>query len=248
MPLFHTLLGALGPASDEAVARLRGRSSRNRPHGPLDGVILFLHGACWAAGYEDVERPSSTLFAPRRPSLPIAVALDYHGNIDRQTLRGADIAVAYRHSRISTWARPASARRGPCCACCATGVAGARGRAPGVVIPSIMSATALEPLASIIAEARAAETAGDCDISVMGGFSYADSANTGMSVICLDWDGQARPRRRPRPLSARLRAATEGHRPAIPFLTVDEALADSSGGRRRGRPIVLLEHADRMNN
>ncbi|EIM26607.1 M81 family metallopeptidase [Microvirga lotononidis] len=250
VPLFHTLLGALGPATDEAVDHytreiIEGLGS----NGSLDGVILFLHGACWAAGYADVERHVIDAVRAAAPSLPVAVALDYHGNIDRQTLRGADIAVAYRNSPHidmgETGERAARAllrllREGR-----RPGLAVAR---PNVVIPSIMSATALEPLASIIAEARAAEAAGDCDISVMAGFSYADSANTGMSVICLDWNGREAAEAKAAAFSTRLHDARHAIASAIPILSAEEALADIERKPANGRPIVLLEHADRMND
>lgn len=250
VPLFHTLLGALGPAADEAVAHYTREIVEGlRGSGPLDGIILFLHGACWAAGYADVERHVIDAVRAAFPTLPIAVALDYHGNIDRETLRGADIAVAYRHSPHidmgETGERAARALlrflrggRRP-------GLAVAR---PDVVIPSIMSATALEPLASIIAEARAAELDRDCDISIMAGFSYADSANTGMSVICLDWDGQEAAEAKAQAFSDRLRAARTAIANAIPILGVEDALADVEQKPAQGRPIVVLEHADRMND
>uniref|UniRef100_A0A9E8CT11 M81 family metallopeptidase n=1 Tax=Bosea sp. NBC_00436 TaxID=2969620 RepID=A0A9E8CT11_9HYPH len=250
VPLFHTLLGALGPTADAAVAHYTGEIISGLARGgPLDGVILFLHGACWAPGYADVERHVIDAVRAAFPTLPIAVALDYHGNIDRETLRGADIAAAYRHSPHvdmgETGERAARAllrflREGR-----RPGLAVAR---PDVVIPSIMSATALEPLASIIAEARAAEQDGDCDISIMAGFSYADSANTGMSVICLDWAGQEAAEAKAQAFSDRLRAARAAIANAIPILGVEEALVDVERKPAQGRPIVLLEHADRMND
>lgn len=250
VPLFHTLLGALGPTADAAVGHYTGEIIAGLARsGPLDGVILFLHGACWAAGDPDVERHVMDAVRAAFPTLPIAVALDYHGNIDRETLRGADIAVAYRHSPHidmgETGERAARAlirllREGR-----RPGLAVAR---PDVVIPSIMSATALEPLASIIAKARAAEQAGDCDLSIMAGFSYADSANTGMSVIALDWDGQDAAEARAQAFSDRLRAARAAIANAMPILSAGDALADIERKPAQGRPIVLLEHADRMNN
>ena len=249
VPLFHTLLGALGPASDEAVDHFTRQIIEGlRKNGPLDGVVLFLHGACWAAGYEDVERHIIDAVRGATP-LPIAVALDYHGNIDRMTLRCADVAVAYRHSphidmgetgERATRALLRLLRDGR-----APGLAVAR---PGVVISSIMSATMLEPLASIIAEAREAEKAGDCDISVLGGFSYADSANTGMSVICVDWDGQAAAEAKAEAIATRLLGERKEIASATPVMTVDEALADLERCPAQRRPVVLLEHADRMND
>lgn len=247
VPLFHTLLGALGPASDEAVEHftqelLDGVAGARR----LDGIVLFLHGACWAESFDDVERHVIESLRAAHPDLPIAVALDYHGNVDARMLRGADIAVAYRHSphidmgetgeRVTTaLLRMIRQGRRP-------GLAVAR---PGIVIPSIMSATSLTPLAQIMAEAR--ETPG-CDISVMAGFCYADAENTGMSVICMDWAGQASAEARALEFAQKLhdlRAELSG---AVQVLTVDQALADLAEQPATGRPVVVLEHADRMND
>lgn len=250
VPLFHTLLGALGPAADEAVAHFTAELVAGlRGAGPLDGAVLFLHGACWAGGFEDVERHMIDAARAAMPGLPIAVALDYHGNIDAETLRHADIAVAYRHSPHidmgETGRRAAGALLRMIDEGRRPGLAVAR---PGIVIPSIMSATALEPLAGIIAEARAGEAAGDCDISVLAGFSYADSPNTGMSVICLDWEGQEAAEAKAERFSARLWAERRVISAAVPVLGAEEALADLAARPAGGKPVILLEHADRMND
>lgn len=250
VPFFHTLLGALGPASDDAVASYTreivealGRS------GEIDAIILFLHGACWAPGYEDVERHVIDAVRAAAPSLPIAVALDYHGNVDARTLHNADIAVAYRHSPHidmgETGERVASAllrmlREGR-----RPGLSVAR---PNIVIPSIMSATTLQPLASIIADARRMEAEDDCDISVMAGFSYADSPNTGMAVICLDWEGQGAADEKASRLAAKLRECRREISSAIALTSVGEAIEELERHPPRGKPVVLLEHADRMND
>jgi microcystin degradation protein MlrC len=120
---------------------------------------------------------------------------------------------------------------------------------PGVVMPSILSATRLEPLATIIAEARAKEASSDCDISIMAGFAYADSPNTGMSVICVDWDGQAAADEKARHFSWRLYELRHELLNAIPVFSPAGALADLAvAPGKAGRPVVLLEHADRMND
>lgn len=250
VPLFHTLLGALGPASDDAVAHFTSEIVAGmHGSGPLDGVLLFLHGACWAPGHADVERHIVDTVRQAAPDLPIAVALDYHGNIDELTLRNADIAVAYRHSPHidmgETGERATKALLRMIAEGRRPGLAVAR---PNIVIPSIMSATALEPLASIIAGARAIERDADCDISVMAGFSYADSANTGMSVICIDWDGQDAAEAKAATISRRLVEHRQALFAAVPVVSIDQALAAVDNRTRREKPIVLLEHADRMND
>lgn len=250
VPFFHTLLGALGPAAGEAIAFYTDEILRGLDQSDdLDGIVLFLHGACWASGYEDVERFIIDAVRAKVPDMPIAVALDYHGNIDAATLRNADIAVAYRHSPHidmgETGERAATALIRTIQSGLRPALAVVR---PNIVIPSIMSATSLQPLASIIARARQLEAESDCDISVMAGFSYADSANTGMSVICMDWTGEMAARRKAEQLSSVLYENRQALLAAVPVSSVDEALSDVERHPAEGRPIILLEHADRMND
>lgn len=113
VPLFHTLLGALGPTADAAVAHYTGEIVEGLGRsGPLDGVILFLHGACWAAGYPDVERHvidavRAAFWRCRSRSRSTITAI----SIARRcaaSISPSPIAIL----RISTWAKPASGRRG----------------------------------------------------------------------------------------------------------------------------------------
>lgn len=250
VPLFHSLLGALGPAADDAVTAFADELVQGlRGAGPLDGLVLYLHGACWAPGFPDVERYMIERARAACPDLPISVPLDYHGNVDAATFAAADIAVAYRHSPHIDMGETGERATRALLRMIETGeLPGLAVARPGVVIPSILSATALEPLASLIAMARAEEASGDCDISVMGGFAYADSANTGMSVICLDWQGQQAAQEKATRLSAALQAARAALSDAIPIWQMDAAIAEAARLRGSGAPVVILEHADRMND
>ncbi|MBY5974206.1 M81 family metallopeptidase [Ferrimonas balearica] len=250
VPLFHSLLGALGPAADEAVTAFADELVAGLTNsGPLDGLVLYLHGACWAPGFADVERHMIARARAACPDLPLAVALDYHGNIDAATLAGADIAVAYRYSPHIDMGQTGERATKALLRMIQTGkTPGLTVARPNVVIPSILSATALEPLASLTAQARAEEAAGDCDISVMGGFAYADSANTGMSVICLDWQGQAAAEEKAARLAEKIHEARAALFDAVPIWQMDEAIAEAARLRGSGAPVVILEHADRMND
>jgi len=250
VPLFHALLGALGPVSDDAVTYYTDELlCRVAETTPLDGVVLFLHGASWAPNFPDVEKHIIDSLRSVHPLLPISVALDYHGNIDRSTLSCADIAVAYRHSpHIDMGETGERATRALLRMIRSGQKPGLAVVQPRIVIPSIMSATVLEPLSMVISEARAMENNDDCDISIMAGFSYADSPNTGMSVICVDWAGQSAAQTKARHFASRLHALRHELAASVVILQPEEALADLARGHTPGRPIVLLEHADRMND
>lgn len=76
--------------NDELVAGLQAA-------GPLDGLALQLHGACAAAGIDDVE--SLHLEAARGvlgDAVPIVLALDHHANITRRMVAGSDAIIGHR--------------------------------------------------------------------------------------------------------------------------------------------------------
>ncbi len=249
----YSFLGALGPASDAAVdayaKEIAAHFRQTRP----DGVLLHLHGATWARGYPDVE--GSFLELARDAigaEVPLVVCFDYHGNIDGRTVEAADAAFAYRKSPHTDMAD--TGKRGAACLFHMLasgerpGVAVAK---PGLLVPSIFSATSLQPLADILADARRREDESETflDISVMAGFSYADSHNTGFSVLVVAGAGQDSAERVAAEVAAKIHAARrELYRPLPVY--------DVSGGVTRARqivkaaqkPVVLLEHADRLND
>lgn len=68
-----------------------------RAAGPLDGLALLLHGACAAAGEDDVE--GHLLDAARSAigdDLPIVVGLDHHANITARMVQSATAIIGHR--------------------------------------------------------------------------------------------------------------------------------------------------------
>lgn len=64
--------------------------------GPIDAICLDLHGAMLAEHVEDGEGTLLARIRSVHPDLPIACALDLHGNITPQMFRHADIMVGFR--------------------------------------------------------------------------------------------------------------------------------------------------------
>lgn len=258
-PIVFSGLGAVGPATDEAVDFYQNEICHAiaREAEELDGVLLFLHGAAWSPSYPDPE--ARMIAAVRRvlgPDKPLMVALDYHGNIDAATLKHATAAFAYHCSPHTDMAQT-GVRAAECL------VRTLRGEIrpvwaiakPHVLVPSIFSATALEPLATVIAEARTREreiAPRYLDISILAGFSYGDAPNTGFAALCVADDDQALAEATAEALSRRiwrerraLYTPVRVYEPAEAIAHVQDALVK---GRDRQGPYVLLEHADRMND
>jgi microcystin degradation protein MlrC len=119
-----------GPLSREAFDALAGRLAEGlRAAGPLDGVLLCLHGAMGVVGLRD---PDSALVRVVRervgPGVPVAVTHDLHANLTRARVELADILVAYDTnpprggargscSSARRWARCARRRPGGACRC-----------------------------------------------------------------------------------------------------------------------------------
>ncbi|MBD9528516.1 M81 family metallopeptidase [Paracoccus sp. PAR01] len=64
--------------------------------GPIDAICLDLHGAMVAEHVEDGEGELLARIRAARPDLPIACALDLHGNITPQMFQHSDIMVGFR--------------------------------------------------------------------------------------------------------------------------------------------------------
>ncbi|MCU7373239.1 M81 family metallopeptidase [Paucibacter sp. O1-1] len=93
MPLGRTVREVYERLRDEILADLQAAHAA----GPLDGVILVLHGAMVADGYDDCE---GDLIERARaivgPTVPIGVELDLHCHYTALMQRSADVIVAYK--------------------------------------------------------------------------------------------------------------------------------------------------------
>ena len=108
-PLLATFAISGAPVTDEAYATLRDDLiARLDAAGPVDAVLLALHGAMVTEGDDD---PDGAFLAAVRervgPDVPVVVSMDLHANITRRCIDQADAIVGFRTAPIST-----SGRRG----------------------------------------------------------------------------------------------------------------------------------------
>ncbi len=254
LPLVYTDCSAAGSASDEAFEHFRDELLAGlRQAAPLDGLLLFLHGAMTTPERPDPE--GNLLAALRRevgPGLPIMVAFDLHANLSPRTAELCTALFGFHFSphvdMAETGARAAR--------CLLARLAGrqdpqlAMVKVP-VVLPSIFTATGLAPLSEIVAESLALpeRSAGIIDASVFCGFAYADTPDLGFSVAVVSDGDLALARAEASDLAQRVwdRRAALLHEGLVEDL--DGGIAKARDlARRADGPVVLLEHADRLND
>src|SRR6202022_2636436 len=90
MPAGKTVKAVYEGFRDEIIADLKAAL-------PVDAVLLSLHGAMVAEGYDDAE--GDLIAHVRRvvgPDVPIAAELDLHGNVSRQKLENLTVMVLFK--------------------------------------------------------------------------------------------------------------------------------------------------------
>jgi len=255
VPILHSDGGAAGVADQAALTDLRQEIVAGLASlaGRIDGVLLHLHGAM--VTQEELDPDAVTLDAVRKvvgADLPVMVAMDYHANLDAASIAGATAVFGYRYSpHVDMGAT------GERAATCLIKTLNGEIRPsmaidrPGLILPSIFSATSLSPLNGLVETAQKQSTPSGpyADVSLFAGFAYADVPNCGASVVAVvdgsvD-DAKAR--------GTSLSNAVDLHRDA---LSSPAPVYDLSTGLERAlrvaetseRPVVILEHADRAND
>lgn len=149
-----------------------------------DGVYLSLHGA---AITEERAAPDLDLVRAVRDAArgaPVAASFDLHGNMNAGLAELLDFASAYRtYPHVDM--RQTAARvllRLDAIASGKSRLCGSIVRT-GMLLPSFNMRTAAGPMAEILAEAEAATSGPVIDVSVFGGFPYADTRECGASAM-----------------------------------------------------------------
>ncbi len=214
-----------------------------RRGGPWTGVLLDLHGAMVTEGVDDGE--GDLIAAVRKevgPRVPIAVTLDFHGNLSEAMVRGADLLHGYK-----TYPHVDMAERGvEATERLLDVIAGrirptAAFRKPPILPPLGSQGTARGPmrrLYDLAAEMERDERV--VSVTVFAGFPHADIPDAGLGVYVVT-DGAPDLAER---LAEELARTAWAHRHEFVHqgLSVRDAVA--RGRAADGRPIVLADMAD----
>jgi microcystin degradation protein MlrC len=211
--------------------------------GRLDGVLLDLHGAMVPEGLDDGE--GDIIAAVREavgPDVPIAVTLDFHGNLGRDMIGKADLLHGYK-----TYPHVDMAERGEEAAERLAQVIGRRikptaaWRKPPILPPLGNQGTARGPMRRLYDLADEMEKDPKViSVSLFAGFPYADIPDAGLGIYVVTDDDPALAER----LAGRLARVAWEHRHEFlhTALPVKDAVARALAAD--GRPIVLADMAD----
>ena len=216
--------------------------------GDIDAVFLSLHGS---AAVEGIERPEAELAKRVRkavgPDVPIAGTFDPHGNEDGEFLKYADFSLSMKYfphydGRLQG-ERAARllirAARGDYDSTTAT-------RKPGIITPTVLQWTGVDPWMSIVQRALVWEAREpDVFVNVFFGFPWNDSVDAGATVQVMTNNDRALADRIAEDLSDYMwRRRKELF--TIPISKPGEAVAKALEATSAGRtPIVLADYSDR---
>jgi microcystin degradation protein MlrC len=207
---------------------------------PVDMVVLALHGAMAAEGYDDCEGDIlGRIRAIVGPKVPVGAEFDLHAHVTRAMVREATVLVGYKeypHVDIPERAEELF-----------TLVADA---AEGRTRPTMAAwdcrmigtfRTTEQPMRGFVDRMMAMEGKdGVLSVSLSHSFPWADVEEVGVSTLVITDGDQAKAERLARELGQDFFAMREATRPG--FLTMDEALDQALA--MPGGPIVIADVSD----
>ena len=239
-----------GPVEDAAFERYWAEfESRARPAlvSGVDAIFLLLHGAMATAKLEDAEGELVARLRrlPGAAKLPLFGVLDLHGNISARLCAQANGLVAYRKNP-HTDAKDAAVRAtGLLQRCLATGNVPHMHwcRVPVLWAPpgTGTQADPMRALTELAAQTEAAHPA-VWAYNVMAGFSFADTAESGVTLSVVT-DGDAGSARRLLEAGANL-AWKLRELGQVNYPPVDAVLSEL--GPAPAGPVLLVEPADNI--
>lgn len=208
---------------------------------PVDIVLLNMHGAMVAEGYDDCE--GDTLARVRAivgPRAVIGVELDLHCHLTEQMRTSADIIVLYKeYPHIDMTERAHEVYT--------LALAAARGQVRPVMAYHDLRMingwhTPVEPVKSLVADMIAAEGKGGIlSVSFGHGFPWADVPDVGAKMLVIADGDQAAAQALAEKFGRRIWEMRD--RTAKRFDSPDEAI-DAALAAPPGRPVVIAETSD----
>jgi len=233
-----------GPVSAQLYAKLSDAILDHlRRSGPIDAVILNLHGAMIVQGLDD---PEGDLLHRARDIVgsqtPIGALLDLHGNVSARMIESGALLIGVKEYPHSDYRERAVELH-------ALLTETAKGRARLITtlrtIPLLsLQGTIEEPMRSLVRDLVAAEQGkGIRSVTLMHGFPWSDTAETGASVIIIsDCSAVEESAQLAERISARF-TAIASEAPVL-RLDVGEAVTEAMARVGGNGPVVIADSSD----
>jgi microcystin degradation protein MlrC len=184
-----------GPLLASAYAALKADLlDRLQAAGPLDGVLLDIHGAMSVDGLVDAELDLVTAIREVvGPDAYLSAAMDLHGNVSEGFARALDLLTCYRTApHVDTWETRERAARNLVTAL-DRGTRPVKAWVPvPVLLPGEKTSTRVEPAAALYATVPDIEARdGVLDAAVWVGYAWADEPRCHAAVVVTGWDAEA---------------------------------------------------------
>lgn len=238
-----------GPIDDRWFRRFVDETCADLAAAHATHAYLSLHGAAITTASDTPELEWLRALRAVAPGLPIAASFDLHGNLPPELIALLDFGTAYRchpHTDMRETAARALARLETAETAAAPpgrlGLVGHLARL-GSLVPSFNMRTAGGPMAELEALARRAEARpGVADVSVFGGFPYADTPHADGSVLV--WaDTASAARRVADELVEAFRSRLPSFAPVLPSAAAGLAEADRALAAGTNR-VALTDPGD----
>lgn len=241
VPILVARVEAGGPADHdfytETLAEMRRRLEQA---GPLDGVYVANHGAMITTACDDPDGEIlSMVRAVVGPDVPVVGTLDLHANVSDIMVQAADVLIAYRtNPHVDMMERGAEAA-----SCMIEMWQGLRPRAALIrlplIPPTVTLLTSRGPYADLLDYGQAQVSPDILNVSILGGFAYADTAKNGLAILVTSRGSEAAARATAVDIARRAWADHERYRPSLTSLddAVSQVLTSS-------RPLILADVAD----
>lgn len=160
---------------------------------PLDGVYIANHGALVTTECRD---PDGEIFSMVRdlvgPAVPVVATLDLHANVSEQMVRQVDLVIGYQtNPHVDMAARGADAARAILGLWEGMRTHAALVRLP-LIAPTVSLGTDRGPYAELWQQALQRQAKDVVNVSLFGGFAYADTEKNGLAILVTSRDSLGR--------------------------------------------------------
>nr|WP_277352121.1 M81 family metallopeptidase [Knoellia sp. DB2414S] len=213
-------------------------------YGPLDGILLDIHGAMSVDGLRDAE--ADLVRAVREvvgPGVMISAAMDLHGNVSRELAEQVDLLTCFRMAPHEDADETRDRAGRNLVDVLLSGADPVRARvAVPILLPGEKTSTRVEPARSLYARLpEVASRDGVVDAAIWVGYAWADEPRCHATVVVQGTDPQACARGAEE-LARELWRVRDDFEFVGPTATLDEAVDRALAGRTR--PHVISDSGD----